>query len=85
MAHNRERKSQEAENVLRRVLASHGPSPETLGLLGRGYKDRWRRVSGNGPQTGAQANTALDEAVKTCCAGSSRTDATRTQASMPLR
>ena len=32
---------EDAERVLREVLEDHGPSSETLGLLGRVYKDRW--------------------------------------------
>jgi hypothetical protein len=38
---NRAGRSEEAESVLQGVLADHGPSSETLGLLGRVYKDRW--------------------------------------------
>jgi hypothetical protein len=38
---NRAGRSDEAESVLRGVLAQHGPSSETYALLGRVYKDRW--------------------------------------------
>jgi len=38
---NRAGCSSEAERVLIEVLDAHGPSSETLGLLGRVYKDRW--------------------------------------------
>jgi uncharacterized protein DUF4071 len=38
---NRAGRDEEAERVLRRVVAEHGPSSETCGLLGRVYKDRW--------------------------------------------
>ena len=38
---NRAGRSQEAEKVLLGVVDDHGPSSETLGLLGRVYKDRW--------------------------------------------
>lgn len=47
---NRLKRRDEAEAVLKAVLASRGPSSETLGLLGRVYKDRWEteKISGNG-------------------------------------
>jgi MAP3K TRAFs-binding domain len=38
---NRAGRSQDAERVLLAVVEDHGPSSETLGLLGRVYKDRW--------------------------------------------
>jgi hypothetical protein len=38
---NRAGRCEEAERVLVGVLADHGPSSETFGLLGRVYKDRW--------------------------------------------
>jgi MAP3K TRAFs-binding domain len=38
---NRAGRSDDAERELLAVLADHGPSSETLGLLGRVYKDRW--------------------------------------------
>ena len=38
---NRAERSDEAERVLLEVIEDHGPSSETLGLLGRVYKDRW--------------------------------------------
>jgi tetratricopeptide (TPR) repeat protein len=38
---NRAGRSEDAERELLAVLADHGPSSETLGLLGRVYKDRW--------------------------------------------
>ena len=38
---NRECKHEEAEKVLKDVIAEFGPSSETNGLLGRVYKDRW--------------------------------------------
>jgi len=39
---NRAGKSQEAERVLQEAIAEYGNSSETLGLLGRVYKDRWK-------------------------------------------
>jgi tetratricopeptide (TPR) repeat protein len=38
---NREGRFEEAEKVLKEVIAEFGPSSETNGLLGRIYKDRW--------------------------------------------
>jgi hypothetical protein len=38
---NRAGRSAEAEQVLLDLVAGHGPSSETYGLLGRVYKDRW--------------------------------------------
>lgn len=39
---NREERFEEAEKVLKAVIAEFGPSSETNGLLGRIYKDRWQ-------------------------------------------
>jgi len=41
LALNRAKRGEEAERVLLDVLEDSGPSSETLGLLGRVYKDRW--------------------------------------------
>jgi tetratricopeptide (TPR) repeat protein len=38
---NREGRHEDAEKVLKEVIAEFGPSSETNGLLGRVYKDRW--------------------------------------------
>lgn len=38
---NRAGQGEKAEAVLLEVVEEHGPSSETLGLLGRVYKDRW--------------------------------------------
>jgi tetratricopeptide (TPR) repeat protein len=38
---NRAERRADAEEVLLEVIEDHGPSSETLGLLGRVYKDRW--------------------------------------------
>jgi tetratricopeptide (TPR) repeat protein len=43
---NRAGRSADAERVLQAVLDEHGPSSETLGLLGRVYKDRWEAQRG---------------------------------------
>ena len=41
LALNRAGQSEEAENVLLRLIEDKGPSSETCGILGRVYKDRW--------------------------------------------
>ena len=41
LAMNRAGRPDEAESILLAVIAAHGPSSETCGLLGRVYKDRW--------------------------------------------
>jgi hypothetical protein len=46
---NRAGRGEEAERALREVLADHGPSSETLGLLGRVYKDRWEAERESSP------------------------------------
>jgi tetratricopeptide (TPR) repeat protein len=38
---NRAGRSEEAEQVLLKLIKNRGPSSETYGLLGRVYKDRW--------------------------------------------
>lgn len=38
---NRADRADEAEQVLKDLIASRGPSSETCGILGRVYKDRW--------------------------------------------
>jgi tetratricopeptide (TPR) repeat protein len=41
---NRMGRSEEAEQTLKDLLERRGPSSETLGLLGRVYKDRWENA-----------------------------------------
>ena len=41
---NRLGRSEEAEKTLKELLERRGPSSETLGLLGRVYKDRWENA-----------------------------------------
>ncbi|HEX3323893.1 MAG TPA: TRAFs-binding domain-containing protein [Solirubrobacterales bacterium] len=50
---NRANRGEEAERVLREVLEDHGPSSETLGLLGRVYKDRWEAERDDSPMRAA--------------------------------
>jgi tetratricopeptide (TPR) repeat protein len=57
---NRAGRSEEAERVLLAVLDDHGPSSETLGLLGRVYKDRWEAARERSP---LQAAGYLDQAI----------------------
>lgn len=49
LALNRAGRGEEAERVLLDLLEKRGPSSETLGILGRVYKDRWEAAlkSGN--------------------------------------
>ena len=44
---NRADRSEDAEVVLKGVIEDHGPSSETLGLLGSVYKDRWKAAVQN--------------------------------------
>jgi hypothetical protein len=44
LALNRAGRGEEAEATLTDLIARHGPSSETYGLLGRVFKDRWRRA-----------------------------------------
>lgn len=44
LALNRLGRSEEAEQTLKELLEQRGPSSETLGLLGRIYKDRWENA-----------------------------------------
>lgn len=64
---NRARRHDEAERVLRAVIASRGPSSETCGLLGRVYKDRWDAALGAGEE--AVARGWLKRAIDTYLQG----------------
>ena len=64
---NRLGRADEAETVLQGVIADHGPSSETNGLLGRVYKDRWEK-SVRAKQTAA-ARGYLRKAIGTYLAG----------------
>lgn len=48
LALNRADRGDEAEKVLLDLIAKHGPSSETYGILGRVYKDRWVAASKSG-------------------------------------
>jgi hypothetical protein len=57
---NRAGRGAEAERVLLDVLKDRGPSSETLGLLGRVYKDRWEAERGGSL---LRAEGHLDQAI----------------------
>lgn len=61
LALNRDGQSEEAERVLKQVLARRGPSSETYGILGRVYKDRWSAAVKAGQ--GFLARGLLDQAI----------------------
>ncbi|MBF0423292.1 MAG: DUF4071 domain-containing protein [Magnetococcales bacterium] len=63
LALNRSGRGEEAENLLLALLHRHGPSSETLGILGRVYKDRWELARSQGEK--ALADTLLDKAIAT--------------------
>ena len=64
---NREKRSKEAADVLKAILAEFGPSSETNGLLGRVHKDRWEAAKKAGQNM--QARGILKEAVDAYLAG----------------
>lgn len=66
-AFNRDGQGERAEEILLALLDSQGPSSETLGILGRVYKDRWEKSFQAG-QT-ALAEGLLDKAVETYSKG----------------
>ena len=57
---NRLGESQRAQEILEALIEGHGPSSETLGLLGRVRKDRWERAAREGDDA---ASAFLDEAI----------------------
>ncbi|HUP24370.1 MAG TPA: TRAFs-binding domain-containing protein [Thermoanaerobaculia bacterium] len=58
---NRASRGADAERELKQVLAEHGPSSETYGLLGRVYKDRWEVAKKEGKD--ALAKGLLEQAA----------------------
>jgi hypothetical protein len=64
---NREKRSKEAVDVLKGILAEFGPSSETNGLLGRVHKDRWEAAKKAGQNM--QARGLLKEAADAYLAG----------------
>ncbi len=61
LALNRDGRGEEAEAVLKDLIARRGPSSETYGILGRVYKDRWERAVQEGDEIGARG--LLREAI----------------------
>ena len=59
---NRAGRGEEAERVLLQLIERRGPSSETLGILGRVYKDRWEAAAKAGDRLAARAllNKAID-------------------------
>jgi hypothetical protein len=59
---NRAGRSEEAEKVLLALMERRGPSSETLGILGRVYKDRWEMAAKTGETRLARGllNKAID-------------------------
>jgi hypothetical protein len=57
----------EAERILTALIDERGPSSETLGILGRVYKDRWQEANNAGDSILAQGY--LQKAVETYLAG----------------
>ena len=66
-AYNRLECSEQAEQVLKQTLGKFGPSSETLGLLGRVYKDGWERAKKDGREL--EARGYLKRAVEAYRAG----------------
>jgi MAP3K TRAFs-binding domain len=58
---NRASRGDEAEQVLTDLIASRGPSSETLAILGRVYKDRWEAADKAGERP--EADALLDKAI----------------------
>jgi hypothetical protein len=67
LALNRAGKGEEAESILTDLLARRGPSSETLGILGRVYKDRWETAVRDGETLLARA--LLAKAIETYLKG----------------
>jgi tetratricopeptide (TPR) repeat protein len=64
---NRLGRRDEAERVLKQLVDERGASSETLGLLGRVYKDRWDDARKAGDNVAADGY--LDEAIETYLRG----------------
>lgn len=61
LALNRAGDGKRAEGILLALIERRGPSSETLGILGRVYKDRWEAASGRGETELARG--LLDRAI----------------------
>jgi hypothetical protein len=67
LALNRLKRRDEAEAVLTKLIEERGPSSETLGILGRVYKDRWEDAKQSGDEVLAQGY--LNKAIEIYLAG----------------
>jgi tetratricopeptide (TPR) repeat protein len=67
LALNRLKRRDEAEEVLTRLIEERGPSSETLGILGRVYKDQWDDAKSSGSEI--LADGYLDKAIETYLSG----------------
>jgi tetratricopeptide (TPR) repeat protein len=67
LALNRLGRGDDARRVLEALIARRGPSSETLGILGRVYKDRWEAAQKRGDPVAAEG--LLDEAISTYLKG----------------
>ncbi len=61
LALNRDKRGEEAEQVILDLLKKRGPSSETYGILGRIYKDRWEKAYTEGDEL--LASGLLDQAI----------------------
>ena len=59
LALNRVQRDGEAEAILKEIAARYGDNPETWSLLGRVYKDRWKRAT-SPEQAKAELTNAID-------------------------
>jgi hypothetical protein len=66
-AQNRLDQSFAAEQTLKRIIEARGPSSEVNGLLGRVYKDRWKKAMKAGDSFIAE--TCLTDAIETYLEG----------------
>jgi hypothetical protein len=64
---NRAGRSEDAELVLARFISEPGDHSETVGILGRIYKDRWERAVRRGDPEGTDTN--MRQAISTYLAG----------------
>lgn len=67
LALNRVDRGEEAERVLQNLLEKRGASSETLGILGRVYKDRWEKEAKAGNKIVARGY--LEKAIETYLKG----------------
>lgn len=67
LALNRADRGEEAEKVLLNLLEKRGESSETLGILGRVYKDRWEQAKKDGKEILAKG--LLEKAIETYLKG----------------